>query len=90
MANTFREWIVQGESIYADAMKEYQGLEAQIEQLEIRLAEKKLEVNQIAQMIGKPIVEGTKRLAAELVERRDVPGNGAVARALTGRPLIAR
>jgi hypothetical protein len=90
---SFRDWLGQGESIYVDAMKEFQTLEAQIEQLEIRLVDKKHEVNQIAQMIGKPIIEGNKRLAAELVDRREMgngPVGGAVSRALTGRPMVAR
>jgi hypothetical protein len=93
VGTSFREWLGQGESIYVEAMKEYQALEAQIEQLEIRLIDKKQEVNQIAQMIGKPQVEGNKRLSAELVDRHDVPGNGpigAVTRALTGRTMVAR
>ena len=91
MGISFRDWLGQGDAIYAEAMKEYQTLEAQIEQLEIRLVDKKQEVNQIAQMIGKPVIEGNKRLAAELVDRRDGQAAvGAVTRALTGRPVVAR
>jgi hypothetical protein len=89
---TFREWMSEGETIYADAMSEYQTLETQIAALESRLSDKKNEVNQIAQMIGKPPVEGSKRLSAQLVEHEAMPTSvvGSVTRALTGRGIVAR
>jgi hypothetical protein len=91
MTRSFREWITEGEAIYTDALKEYQTLEAQIVELEKRLGEKKTEVNQIAQMIGKHPIEASKRVSAQIVE---VPADaipvGTVARALTGRGLVPR
>jgi hypothetical protein len=89
---TFREWMSEGETIYAEAMSEYQTLETQIAALESRLSEKKNEVNQIAQLIGKPPVEGSKRLTAQLVDHEAMPASvvGSVTRALTGRGIVAR
>ena len=93
-AANFQDWLKQGESLYQAALKEFHDYEAQLADLETRLAAKQAEVNQIAQMIGKPIIEGNKRLAAELVDRRESHGNGpvggAVSRALSGRPMVAR
>ena len=65
-----------------------------VHKLEQQLAAKKAEVNQIAQVIGKPMVEGGRRLSAQLVtteiiqapERTPTPGSNAnIARALTGK-----
>ncbi|HVT88499.1 MAG TPA: hypothetical protein VHD56_06575 [Tepidisphaeraceae bacterium] len=88
MSRSFRDWLSEGEAIYAEAIKEYQSLEAQIQQLEARLVEKKSEVNQIAQLIGKPSVEGPRRVSAQIIEEDEAPPGvavGAVTRALTGR-----
>ena len=62
MANSFQEWLQQGEDLYSAAMREYHDIERQLSDLEARLVEKQNEVNQIAQVIGKPLVEGTRRL----------------------------
>jgi hypothetical protein len=84
---SLREWLAEGEQLYGQAMAEYQNLQAQLEQLERALATKRGEVNQIAQVIGKPPpTEQGKRLSAQLVEVDAAPA-GAVTRALTGRGL---
>jgi hypothetical protein len=98
---SFRDWLSEGEQIYSATLNEYKALEAQLEALEKQLAAKKSEVNQIAQVIGKPPVETNgRRLSAQLVEAEQVasapaaatavpPGN--MARALSGRgSLIGR
>lgn len=92
MVKSFREWLSEGEAIYVDAIKEYESLQAQIERLEEQLAQKRHEVNQVAQMINKPTVDGPKKVAAQLVEHPTPPQGmvGSVTRALTGRPMVAR
>ena len=95
MAGSFQEWLQQGENLYNSAIREYHDIEQQLGELEARLVEKQNEVNQIAQVIGKPVVEGSRRLSAELVtneivqvpaERAPTPGSNAnIARALTGK-----
>jgi hypothetical protein len=91
---TFRDWLSEGERLYSTALGEYQAIEAQIEDLEQRLAGKKAEVNQIAHVIGKPPVEGNRRLTAQLVDGDSHSVNtapaGNIARALSGRGLTAR
>jgi hypothetical protein len=91
---SFRDWLSEGERLYSTALSEYQGLEAQIDELEQRLAAKKSEVNQIAHVIGKPPVEGNRRLTAQLVDGDSHNINtapaGNIARALSGRGLSAR
>jgi hypothetical protein len=59
-AANFQDWLKQGESLYQAALKEFHDYEAQLAELESRLAAKQAEVNQIAQMIGKPAVESTR------------------------------
>lgn len=61
-----QNWISQGEQLYAAALNEFRALEAQLDELEQKLAAKQADVNQIAQIIGKPGVEGTRRLSAQL------------------------
>ena len=91
---SFRDWLSEGEHLYANALGEYQAIEAQIENLEERLAAKKAEVNQIAHVIGKPPVEGDRRLTAQLVDgdmhNVNTAPAGNIARALSGRGLSAR
>jgi hypothetical protein len=62
-----QQWLAQGEAIYSGLMKECQALEAQLEDIETRLVAKQAEVNQVAHIIGKPLVEGNRRLSAQLV-----------------------
>ncbi len=91
---SFRDWLSEGERLYSTALGEYQAIETQIDDLEQRLASKKAEVNQIAHVIGKPPVEGNRRLTAQLVEGDSHSVNtapaGNIARALSGRGLSAR
>src|SRR5579871_2319875 len=62
-----QQWLQQGEAIYSGLVKECLALEAELEEIETRLAAKHAEVNQVAQIIGKPPMEGKRRLSAELV-----------------------
>src|SRR5437762_3478955 len=88
---SFKDWLAEGEALYATTLKDFQAIEAQLDELEAKLAAKKNEVNQIAQVIGKPPVESNRRLTAQLVEEHgpnSVPNSPAtIARALTGRGL---
>ncbi|MGN6507091.1 MAG: hypothetical protein ACTHM6_16170 [Tepidisphaeraceae bacterium] len=92
---SFKDWLGEGESLYQQAVQEYQELERQLDDLEKRLAIKKDEVNQIAAVVGKPPVESpNRRLTAELVDQHSpssVPNTPAtIARALSGRGLGGR
>jgi hypothetical protein len=91
VTKTLQDWLSEGEQLYNAALAEYQSIEAQLDELEAKLAAKKAEVNHIAQVIGKPAVESSRRLTAELVEQHgpnSVPNSPAtIARALTGRGL---
>jgi hypothetical protein len=91
VSKSLKEWLGEGESLYGAAMQEYQDLERQIDELERKLMVKKDEVNQIASVIGKPPVETSRRLSAQLVDDH-APASVAnspatIARALTGRGL---
>lgn len=89
---SFNEWVSEGETIYSDALKEYQAIESQIAQLESQREAKKAQVNQIAQIIGKPPVVNAIRLTTEFVEN-DVPLTrkiGSSPRALINRGIWAR
>lgn len=100
MTKSFRDWLAEGEQLYNATMSEFKSLEGQLEALEQQLATKRVEVNQIGQVIGKPPVEtASRRLSAQLMEPEQVasapattalpPGN--MARALSGRgTLIGR
>jgi hypothetical protein len=89
VAKSISEWMTEGEELYATALKEYQLIERQLDELERRFQAKKDEVNQIAQIIGKPPLEGSRRLTAQLVDDRapnSAPNaSSTIARALAGR-----
>src|SRR5688500_7452265 len=95
VSGNFQEWLQQGDALYQAALKEYHEIEAQRDDLESKLVAKQAEVNQIAQVIGKPPVEGTRRLSTQLVAAADIidvpdrspsaGSNASIARALTGK-----
>jgi hypothetical protein len=93
MSRNFQTWIAEGEEIYNTLLGEYREIEIQIEEMEARLAAKQAEVNQMASVIGKPPMESTRRLSAQLVEAEVLEPGGAtatasannIARALNGR-----
>jgi len=91
---SFKDWLGEGDTLYQQALAEYQDLERQITDLEQRLAIKKDEVNQIASVVNKPPVESNRRLTAQLVDEQhpgSVPNTPAtIARALSGRGLGGR
>ncbi len=91
MTKSLHDWLQEGESLYNATLAEYQNMESQLDELEARLAAKKAELNQIAQVVGKPPVESNRRLTAQLVDDHgphSVPNSPAtIARALTGRGL---
>jgi hypothetical protein len=83
VSTNLQTWLSQGEQLYNAALNDFRSLEAQLDDLEQKLAAKQAEVNQIAQIIGKPAVEGTRRLSAQLTpapamdehERLPIPGS---------------
>jgi multidrug resistance efflux pump len=101
VAGNFQEWLQEGESLYQAALKEYRAIEAQLDDLESKLVAKQAEVNQIAQVIGKPPVEANRRLTGghhamvpaggiDIIEAPterspSVGSNASIARALTGK-----
>jgi hypothetical protein len=91
VTKSLHDWLAEGETLYNAALAEYHHLETQLDEMEARLAAKKAEVNQIAQVVGKPHVESNRRLTAQLVDDHgphSVPNSPAtIARALTGRGL---
>ena len=97
MPSSIQQWLQQGELLYSNAVKEYQAMESQLDELERKLTAKRAEVNQIAAIVGKPPVDGSRRLSAQLVtsyamdDDRDrdkpPPGTANIARALSsGKP----
>jgi hypothetical protein len=91
VTKTLSEWLQEGEALYNQALSEYHDIEQQLDDLESKLLAKRQELNQIAQVVGKPPIETSRRLSAELVEDHgpnSVPNSPAtIARALTGRGL---
>jgi hypothetical protein len=85
--SAIQQWLLQGEALYEEAMSDFRSIEIQLADLETRLAEKRAEVNQIAQVIGKPPAETSRRLSAQLIEERTTPPGATthIARALAGK-----
>src|SRR5271163_4323190 len=91
VAKSIAEWIREGEELYEAALREFEEMDDRLRQLEKQLSQKQDEVNQIAQVIGKPLVEGNRRLTAQLVDDHgplSVPNSSTtIARALSGRNI---
>lgn len=94
MSKSIKDWLAEGEQIYGAALDEYQQLETQLMEMEQRLALKREEVNVIAEKLGKPPVEVSRRLSAEIVDRgapNSAPNSpNSIARALTGGRSFGR
>lgn len=91
MVKSLQEWLQEGEVLYNEALKQFQELEMQLEDLESRLAAKRDEVNQIAAVIGRPTVESKRRASVQIIDAQ-APGSipasrDTIAKALTGRGL---
>jgi ABC-type transporter Mla subunit MlaD len=90
-SKSLSEWLAEGEQLFAESMTEFHELESQLADLEQRLSAKHAEVNRLAQIIGKPAVEGRKVVTAQLVDNsttQAIPNSPAtIARALQGRGL---
>ncbi|HEX8911767.1 MAG TPA: hypothetical protein VF796_05365 [Humisphaera sp.] len=71
--NTLQSWLSQGEQLYSAALAEFHALEAQLDELEQKLAAKQAEVNQIAQIINKPPVEQRRHNGVIQAEVMDEP-----------------
>ncbi len=90
MSKSFQDWLSEGEQLYDSTLREYQGIEAQLDDLMAKLAAKQSEVNQIAHVIGKPTVENNQRLTAEIIDQTNPTNNSTpsiIARALTGKQI---
>jgi len=92
MPKDLQQWIREGEEIYNGLLGEHREIESRMQELENQLSAKQAEVNQLAAIIGKPPIEGNRRLSAELVSAEvvdsyDNSGNSMnnIARALNGR-----
>src|SRR5438477_3060549 len=84
-SQSLEQWLKQGEALYEAALGDYRATEQQLDELEQKLVAKRCEVNQVAQMLGKPLAEGNRRLSAQLVSVEHADGrervNGAAASA---------
>jgi hypothetical protein len=91
VSKSFKDWLLEGESLYSESLREYQELESQLEELEVRLAAKKEEVNQIAAVVGKPAIDASRRPAVQIVDAHapgSVPASrNTIAKALAGKGL---
>ncbi|MFI5378135.1 MAG: hypothetical protein ACHRHE_02405 [Tepidisphaerales bacterium] len=95
---SFKEWLGEGEQIYAQTMSEYEELETQLADLQQRLAQKKAEVNEIASVIGKPAVSRPEPARVERVSGaatpqfmdRDTPGSVPASRQTIAKVLAGK
>ena len=87
--HSFQQWLSEGERLLADLLRQYEAGEAQLLELEARLADKQAEIQHLARILGRPAPELNRRLTAQLVthypqEAADRPVASAA------RPPVAR
>ena len=78
-----KDWLGEGEALYGALVQEFQNIQQQMSDMEQLIAEKKLEVDQLAQLIGRPGMDRNRR-ASEFSD----PTN-RVADALRPQPDVA-
>ena len=57
---TLEHWLAEGESIYAELLKDVQQLEAQMAELHGRIRQKRMQAEQIARVLGKSTPESSR------------------------------
>lgn len=72
-ASSFKQWLAQGEELYAVLARQHQAMEAQLIELESRLADKQAEIEQVARLLGKQAPQLNRRLSAQLVTHYPPP-----------------
>jgi len=79
MSKSLQQWLEEGVELYNATVAEYHDLESQLSNLQERLTTKRAEVNQLAQMIGKPTLGKTTLAKGEGREGGTIPTtNGTV------------
>lgn len=73
VASSFKQWLAQGEELFAVLARQYQAMEAQLIELESRLADKQAEIEQVARLLGKQAPQLNRRLSAQLVTHYPPP-----------------
>lgn len=91
MNRSYKDWLAEGESLYSNLLNEFEVVQAQINELEKQLISKRGEVNELASIIGKPVLEQAQRLSVNAVDAppqfqppRTPTSSASIARALTG------
>jgi len=93
VGKSLKDWLTEGEDLYNTALREYQTLEAQLQELEAQLTAKKDELNQIATVIGKTPMNDVRKPAAtvQIIDSHPTTpapaSRSTIAKALTGRGL---
>jgi hypothetical protein len=93
VGKSLKDWLTEGEELYSAALREYQTLEAQLQELEAQLSAKKEELNQIATVIGKPPMNDVRKPAAtvQIIDSHPATpppaSRSTIAKALTGRGI---
>lgn len=91
MNRSYKDWLAEGESLYSNLLNEFEVVQAQINELEKQLIAKRSEVNELASIIGKPVLEQAQRLSVNAIDvpppalpPRTPTSSASIARALTG------
>jgi len=63
MMKSVKDWLTEGESLYSTLVEEFQSVRQQMTELEQTLATKKLEVDQLAQVIARAGFDRPRRMA---------------------------
>lgn len=94
-ARSFAQWLAQGEQLLPALVKQYEMMEAQLIELESRLADKQAEIQQLARTLGKQPPQLNRRVTAQIVthypiDAADRPAPTQPARLPPVRPPLAR
>lgn len=80
---SIHDWLSAGQALYAAALDELGALGAAADELEQRICEKRGQVNQIARIIGKPLIEWDGA-GARVAKRMENPSADQTLRMLAG------
>lgn len=69
MTKSISEWLAEGETLYTAAVGEYRELETRLAALEEQMAAKLSEVNKLATVIQKPVLETRSKSGVTIIDR---------------------
>ena len=73
MSKSLQEWLQEGTDLYDIAVAEYHELEKQLAELQEQMLAKRIEINEVAKIVGKPLMQPPSPTENETTLTQETP-----------------